>query len=187
MSGKGKGIIFIPDISGYSKFVKSVDAKVGAEVIADLLSTVIRANKLSFAISEVEGDAILFYRLGTYYPISVILDQFEFMLSAFRTRIEHIAKRHPQVKHLSLKSIVHYGELLSFNVAGFTKLYGNTVVEAHRLLKNSLSLNAYVIITESYRQADQVNEKRKFHGHQCELYEDIGDICFDYIPYDTYI
>lgn len=40
------GILFIPDISGYSRFVKETDAEEGATIVAALLDALIGANRL---------------------------------------------------------------------------------------------------------------------------------------------
>jgi len=59
-----KGTILIVDISGYTHFVKEADHAAGAQVISSLLSSIITNNTLGFHISEIEGDAILFYKYG---------------------------------------------------------------------------------------------------------------------------
>ena len=59
-----KGIILIADTSGYTHFVKQADHAAGAQVISSLLSSIISNNTMGFHISEIEGDAILFYKYG---------------------------------------------------------------------------------------------------------------------------
>ncbi|QMW05014.1 DUF2652 domain-containing protein [Spirosoma foliorum] len=63
-----KGTILIVDISGYSQFVKQANNITGASVIASLLGSIIRNNTLDFQLSEIEGDAILFYKYGATQP-----------------------------------------------------------------------------------------------------------------------
>ncbi|NDU97360.1 DUF2652 domain-containing protein [Spirosoma terrae] len=46
-------------------------------MIASLLGAIIRNNTLDFHISEIEGDAILFYKYGTALPVTAVLLQFE--------------------------------------------------------------------------------------------------------------
>lgn len=175
------GILFIPDISGYSRFVKETDATEGATVIASLLDALIGANRLAFEISEIEGDAILFYRHGKPYSVNLILRQFERMIKSFNDVKNTLSKSHPQVSHLSLKLIVHYGPIATFSVRGFSKLYGSAVVEAHRLLKNNVDSNSYVLITDAYFQASinklTLDEKTV---SQCEIYSDVGELCYTF-------
>jgi len=175
------GILFIPDISGYSRFVKETDATEGAVVMAALLDAMIEANTLGFEISEIEGDAILFYKHGKPFPVNIILDQFDRMVNAFNNVKESLAATYPQVAGLSLKLIVHYGPIATYSIRGFSKLYGKAVVEAHRLLKNNVDLASYVLITDSYLQAGRNN----FAGldeqsvSQCEMY-DVGNLCYTF-------
>ncbi len=184
MKKNKKGIVFIPDISGYSRFVRETNEKFGVRVISDLLQTIIQSNYLSLRISEIEGDAILFYQYGKTYPIPTILDQYEKMLVAFNKRVKDLTRIYPEIKHLSLKLIVHYGSIEEFSVNGFRKLYGNTVVEAHKLLKNSIGSNTYALITKAYQNAqrDFGNGKAK---QQCEVFNDGEKICYSYFPYPS--
>ena len=58
------GLLFIPDISGFTKFVNETEIEHSRIIIEELLENIINSNKLGLHISEVEGDAILFYRFG---------------------------------------------------------------------------------------------------------------------------
>lgn len=172
------GIIFIPDISGYSRFVKETDADQGATIVASLLEALIGANSLALEISEIEGDAILFYRHGRPYPMSVILKQFNDMLSAFDNAKQKFAQMYPAVTKLSLKLIVHYGSLAMYTVRGFAKLYGQAVVEAHRLLKNNAGADTYVLVTEEYMRQSGNSVHSANEGMACENYGDTGRLCY---------
>jgi len=58
-----QGLIFIPDISGFTNFVKNIDIDLGVSITSDLLNGIIDNNPLDLDISEIEGDAVLYYRL----------------------------------------------------------------------------------------------------------------------------
>ena len=58
------GLLFIPDISGFTKFVNETEIEHSRIIIEELLENIINSNKIGLYISEVEGDAILFYRFG---------------------------------------------------------------------------------------------------------------------------
>jgi hypothetical protein len=85
-----KGTILIVDISGYSQFVKQADNTAGATMISSLLGSIIRNNTLDFQISEIRGDAILFYKYGAAQPVTAVLSQFEQMLAAFNEQVEQL-------------------------------------------------------------------------------------------------
>ena len=54
--------ILIPDISGYTEFLTQTEIKHSSHIINELLEGIIASNRLGFHLSEVEGDAILFYK-----------------------------------------------------------------------------------------------------------------------------
>ncbi|MDQ3019785.1 MAG: DUF2652 domain-containing protein [Bacteroidota bacterium] len=61
---ENKGLLFIPDISGFTKFVNEMEIGHSRLIIQELLETMINANEIGLEISEIEGDAILFYKFG---------------------------------------------------------------------------------------------------------------------------
>ena len=59
---ENRGLIFIPDISGFTRFINETDIEHSRLIIQELLELLINENKINLQISEVEGDAILFYK-----------------------------------------------------------------------------------------------------------------------------
>jgi hypothetical protein len=180
-----KGTIFIVDISGYTRFIKETNNEDGTRIIKRLFNSIIQANCLSFRISEIEGDAILFYQFGKPPAVKKIFKQFEDMLNAFNTQIRQLQISFPEVKSLSIKVIVHYGVMSIYEIGRFLKLFGKPLVDAHRLLKNGIQSNTYVLITNEYLQELEASGK---HPHlrngyrRCELY-DVGNLCYTYFPF----
>src|SRR5690606_779787 len=92
-------------------------------IIQQLLETLINANESGLEISEVEGDAILFYKFGEPMDLDTLYRQVERMFCAFhRHLISYDHRRICQCKacvsavNLSLKVITHYGEFATYNV-----------------------------------------------------------------------
>ena len=54
-----KALIYIPDISGFTKFVTQTEISHSNHIIAELIEIIINANDLNLQISEIEGDAVL--------------------------------------------------------------------------------------------------------------------------------
>jgi hypothetical protein len=184
MNEDHKGTIFIVDISGYSKFVSETDNEAGSLIICGLLESIIDANRLSFNISEIEGDAILFYLHGPAFAVEEILSQFEEMLQSFRNRLETYQENFPQTRSLSIKLVVHYGVIGKFSVGSYSKLFGQAVVEAHRLLKNSIGTHTYALITKEYfnEQVRDTSAPIAEAAEACEVY-DVGRLCYTYFAY----
>jgi hypothetical protein len=189
MKNINQGTIFMPDISGFTRFVKETDMLVGQKVISKLLSSIIDNNGLDFKIAEIEGDAILFYHRGKPFSVQKILNQFNMMLQAFKNAVQEIIIDFPQAEMLSLKLVVHYGAFSSYELLGFQKLYGSTVIEAHRLLKNEIAHSCYVLVTDAYINATSNKDRTdRFWGHKkelCQVYDELGSICFSYLPFTS--
>lgn len=178
------GLVFIPDISGFTGFVETTDINTGAQVTADLLSSIIEMNQLNLEVSEIEGDAVLFYRYGPPPPVEEIMLQAHAIVNAFKLRILKWSSVVPQVEKLSIKLIVHYGPLACISIAGtFNKLYGRTIIEAHGLLKNNVAANRYLLLTDDFLNASQGGDNPAVfseyeYSNICQYYESIGKLCY---------
>lgn len=151
-----KGLLFIPDISGFTRFVNEIEIEHSRHIIQQLLEVLINANEVGLEVSEVEGDAILFYKFGDPVELETLYSQVQHMFTAFH---QHIAaynqRRICQCKacisaiNLTLKVITHYGEFTTYNVKNFSKLIGKDVIVAHQLLKNDIDQHEYWLVTEN--------------------------------------
>jgi hypothetical protein len=97
-----RGTVFIVDISGYSKFVMSTEPADGAYIMEVLLEALLPEITPQFKVSEIEGDAVLFYRLDDPVPVHTILAQFQSMLDRFEQKVAILACSFPQVTPLTL-------------------------------------------------------------------------------------
>jgi len=151
---KHTGLIFIPDISGFTHFVNSVELKHSQHIISELLEIILDANQMDLNVSEVEGDAILFYKLGESPNLEITYKQVEKMFLSFHKHLERYESLRTcqcnacvSAIHLSLKIISHYGEFTEFKIKDFLKLIGKDVIIAHQLLKNDIPQHEYWLIT----------------------------------------
>ena len=78
-----KGLLFIPDISGFTRFVNEIEIEHSRYIIQQLLEILINANKVGLEVSEIEGDAILFYKFGEPLELETLYKQVEQMFCAF--------------------------------------------------------------------------------------------------------
>jgi hypothetical protein len=179
-----EGLIFIPDISGFTELVHSTDVLTGQQITAELLSVVIDQNVLQLKIAEIEGDAVLFYRYGDVPCVAELTSQYEKMVEAFEYKREELEKRFSMRLDLSLKIIAHYGSMTSYRLGAFEKLYGGVVVEAHRLLKNSIECGSYLLVTDALmKKAGSVIDEGIRSNKLCEVYGSLRNICFSYWEY----
>ena len=154
-----KGLLFIPDISGFTKFVHESEIEHSRFIIQELLEILINSNQVGLEISEIEGDAILFYKYGDPPNLAEVYKQVEKMFCAFHSHLlSYEYRRLCQCKacisaiNLTLKVITHYGEFTGYNVKNFNKLIGKDVIVAHQLLKNDIAQHEYWLVTDNLLQ-----------------------------------
>lgn len=155
-------LFFIPDISGYTKFVKQTEVLHGQHIISELLEILIDSNELGLTLSEIEGDALFFYKLDGMPDKNEVIKQSQTMFTKFH---QHLRKYQGHricecgacrgAGNLTLKIIAHAGPVDFITVKGQKKPYGQDVILAHRLLKNQVDSKEYVLLSDSYMS--QVN------------------------------
>ncbi len=156
-----QAVLVLADIGGYTRFIKHHDvALVHAEkIITDLLESVIDQAEHPLTLNKLEGDAALFYALADTDAKGVVRSAFQ-QVSAFFPAFA--AKRAElagaalctcsacrSVQALRIKAIVHFGPIVLKRVRQFEELAGEPVIVAHRLLKNSVERDEYVLVTEA--------------------------------------
>ena len=153
---ENKGLIFIPDISGFTHFVNNVEIDHSQHIIHELLEVILDANQMDLDVSEIEGDAILFYKFGESPDLSLAYEQVERMFLSFHKHLEWYESKRTchcnaciSVINLTLKVITHYGEFKEYKIRNFRKLIGKDIIVAHQLLKNDISSHEYWLISNS--------------------------------------
>lgn len=148
--------IVIPDISGFTHFMHATSLEHSADILCELLNELIAEADVDFSVAEIEGDAILFYIKGQKVPVATLIN---YCLRAFRRFHEYLVELLPRLEgkagyqeaaNLTVKFIVHWGEVAEMNIVNFKKPVGVELIKAHQLLKNDLDSREYVLITEEY-------------------------------------
>jgi len=187
------GLIFIPDISGFTKFVNDTEIDHSQHIIRELFEVIIDANSLDLELSEIEGDAVLFFRLGKAPSAAEIVNQAKQIFIEFHKYLKVIER--DRVCHcgacrtasgLTLKIIAHFGEIGISDIKGHKKLIGKSVVVAHRLMKNEIDDNEYLLMSDDYYSSLEPDESKAEidrPGLQkgTTAYEHIGEINYRYM------
>ncbi|SEM02041.1 Protein of unknown function [Aquimarina amphilecti] len=175
-------LLFIPDISGYTKFVQNTEIEHSQHVISELLEILIKANTQGLRLAEVEGDALFFYKEGVVLSQEKLLAQIETMFTTFYSHLKLLEKNRvcpcnacATAPDLQLKIIAHSGELQFITVQGKRKPFGQIVIEAHRLLKNSISSNNYALLSEDLSEVIGISDDYKSQLFNFSKYEDVYD------------
>src|SRR3954471_12613355 len=151
--------ILIPDISGFTEFMTTTELNHSSHAINMLIDAMVNAVGEEYEVSEIEGDAVLLIKKGHPPSKKEILDTCLKIFNAF-----HFQRKWMQqyticpcgacqaIINLTLKFVVHHGPLAEIKVGRFVKHSGTEMIVAHRLLKNSIHNNEYVLITEKLLQ-----------------------------------
>ena len=154
------GCIVIVYISGYTEFVKMHrTAMVHAEqIITDLMESVLDVQGPPLVLDKLMGDAATFYsrddREGSAAGIAAqvvrFFDAFNESEGVLVSCNVCICDACNQMGSLKLKAIMHHGDLLLKEMGGGSELAGPDVIVAHRLLKNSVEVDEYILMTEAF-------------------------------------
>ncbi|WP_323787042.1 DUF2652 domain-containing protein [Psychroserpens sp.] len=186
-------LICIPDISGFTRFMSDTNIELSAKVIPALLNEIIYANEIGLRVSEIEGDAILFFKKGELPPFKDLINQCKSFFTQFYQQLDALSKKYSKEKgvsnvpQLGLKIILHFGDNVeSVQIGNRIKLMGEDVIVAHRLLKNDIKEDEYLLISEQLlnQYQDEVIERNFGWGElqdDEERYKHLGEINYSYV------
>jgi hypothetical protein len=190
-------LLFLPDISGFTKFVNETEVSHGRHIVAELLELIIDSDCLGMTVSELEGDAVFFIRRPAS-SFDEILEQARITFHAFHTHLKGYETRRicdcgacRTAHQLSIKMVAHAGPIETISVHGFEKPYGPDVILAHRLLKNDVPESEYLLVTDGITGpsdgSDSGIDSIRLPEwasliEQTTEYEDYGAVPYRYIP-----
>jgi len=185
-NGGENTLLFIADISGFTRFINETEITHSSHIISELLEIIIDKNNINLLVAEIEGDAVLFYKIGSTTDVKELVDQSLKMFVAFQEHIKlYTRDRICQcgacvgVSNLSLKFIIHSGNVLVNHIQNRLQLMGKDVTLAHKLLKNKINSHEYILLTDSINIQDNQIKGVKFLPEN-QTYEDAGEIHFKY-------
>jgi hypothetical protein len=190
-----QAIILIPDISGFTGFTGATEIDHAAHIITELLELIVAANQTDFTLAEIEGDAVLFYRKGAPLSREQLVEQCLRMFANFHQRLSVIERDTvcqcgacQTASNLTLKFIAHFGFIKEIKVAQFVKATGIDMIVAHRLLKNDVDGDEYILITEPCCSA--IGQKDGDAGlnwaKSSQAYETIGNVGYEFATLTGY-
>ncbi|HKR05361.1 MAG TPA: DUF2652 domain-containing protein [Bacteroidia bacterium] len=179
--------ILIPDISGFTEFMSTTELSHSTHAINLLINAIVEAVGEEYEVSEIEGDAVLLIKKGPAPSQKEILDICLKIFNAFHFQRKWLQQHAicpcgacQSIINLSLKFVVHHGPLAEIKVGRFVKQSGTEMIVAHRLLKNSIDNNEYLLMTEKLLQqaADSPEDVEMEWVSSSEEYSSIGKIEF---------
>ncbi len=156
--------LLVADISGYTRFItdREVALAHAEQIVVDLLGAVVDHAGPPLVLHELEGDAVTLYTDWEEGPLhgSAIAAQAERMVEAFRRKSAELAdscslcrcQACSHVGDLRLKVVVHCGDLVVNRFRQFTKIAGEPMITVHRLLKNDIEADEYILFTGRFAE-----------------------------------
>ena len=181
-----RAIILIPDISGFTGFTGATEIDHAAHIITELLELIVASNETDFTLAEIEGDAVLFYRKGE--PLRRMFANFHQRLRVIERDTVCQCGACQTASNLTLKFIAHFGYIKEIKVAQFVKATGIDMIVAHRLLKNDVDANEYILITEPCCSAvgrEDAGAKLQW-ARSSQAYETIGNVGYEFATLTDY-
>lgn len=180
-----KSTLFIPDIGGFTNFVQQNDSNHSEHIVSELLECLIDSNKTDLSLSEVEGDAILFYRkdaLNLNDLLGQVVHSFKnFHLSLRKFQHDRICDcgACQGTTDLTLKFVAHHAAFTLIKIKEQHKPYGEDVILVHRLLKNEVPHQEYLLLPQSAITEQEIETAKASNDwlevHSIELeYSDMG-------------
>ena len=190
----GNVLFFIPDISGFTKFVAETEISHSQHIIKTLLEELVDANSIGLKVSEFEGDAILFYRTGAPPALKDFVEQARKMFVGFHTQLKAIELSRicqcgacTGASGLTLKIVAHAGPASTLQVKDHVKFIGMGIIVAHRLLKNSVPEREYLLLTNDLigPAAGTGADGAPFQSG-ADSYDEIGPVEYRYMSLGKY-
>jgi len=160
MSKQTHAVFLVADISGFTKFMKmhEISLNHAKQIVVRLLKSIIRAAKPPLKVAELEGDAVFFYAPSTEANLKKTAEQVKMqiidMFNSFKEELYVMQTMEvcqcpacESAGDLRLKQVVHTGEAELEVIQKNEKLFGVDVIVVHRMLKNSVPADEYVMMT----------------------------------------
>ncbi|HSH04478.1 MAG TPA: DUF2652 domain-containing protein [Anaerolineae bacterium] len=179
--------LVIADISGYTRFLQlhTMSLLHAEQIITELLETVIDAAEHPLQISKLEGDAVFLYALAHDDKQSAAHDiwqQAHAFFTAFQEKAQMLIACNEcpcdachNIGQLKLKVVMHYGEVAIKRIRQFEELAGRDVILVHRLMKNSITVREYILMTTDFQQFLQPNVTADWE-ERSEHVDDLGPV-----------
>ena len=183
----------IADVSGYTKFIFSNEKEIAHSqmVIRELITTLLDEVGHPLQLIRIEGDAIFLYAFkddpeqAWESASKKVLVNLKGFFQVFANKLAELTIHKVcnctaciNIEQLKLKVVVHSGRAAFYRVNEHQELTGTAPIIIHRLLKNSVQAEEYMLLTEPAYDDLNLNGEQVEPG--VETYDDIGAI-------DTYV
>lgn len=183
------GTFILADIGGYTTFLTDVGIEHAKEITSHLFNGMFKVDQDAWKLGNVEGDCLFLYSDSERSPQDVF-SYLRRLYEKFRESIEEVASGSTcrcgacdRSGGLTLKFVVHSGAFDTQQIAGRQELIGRDIVVAHRLLKNSIAIPEYALLTTPLADVAEASGLTATPGR--DEFGDIGAVDYVYIDFQT--
>jgi len=161
-----EGPIVLADISGYTTWVASTELEHSRKAVGMLLEAMIESLRDRLAAGQVAGDAVLF--VGEGLDPSFVSWMEEMYVAFHRTAAGMFAQPTCDCRAcallptLSVKALAHYGRYNVLRVGPSQQVHGADAIVPHRLAKNAVPSNEYVLVTPALADRLPAGDRARF-------------------------
>jgi len=181
------GAFVLADIGGYTTFLTDVGIEHAKEITSHLFDALFRVDPGSWKVGNVEGDCLFLYS-DSPQPPQDLFAYLRRLYETFRESIVEIVSASTcrcgacdRSGDLTLKFVLHGGEFDTQDIVGRQELIGRDVVVAHRLLKNSVPIREYALITTALAGVAEASGLEVTPGR--DEYGDVGAVDYVYVDF----
>ncbi|MDA0238904.1 MAG: DUF2652 domain-containing protein [Proteobacteria bacterium] len=190
-------ILVFADISGYTRFIRLNKISIihAEAIVTELLDVVTRQAAFPLKLNKLEGDGAFFYcDIGNADPADAVNDvagQIDIMMTKFAAKHAELVRKSiggcicgacRHLEALRLKIFAHLGDTVMKCVNDRVELGGEPPIVVHRLGKNGIAADEYVLVTDEfgrYLDHDVYPSAKPWR----ETYEEIGTVnCKLFLP-----
>ena len=182
-------VFCIADMSGYTKFIFSNEKEISHSqmVIRELITTLVEEVKLPLRLLRIEGDALFLYAVKDepdWPSETASRDLAANMIAFFRVFADKLSELMlhkicnctacANIEQLKLKMVAHSSLAAFYRVNEHQEVTGTGPIVVHRLLKNSVEADEYILLTEAAYNEVVLPDGKVEEGR--ETFDDIGTV-----------
>jgi uncharacterized protein YndB with AHSA1/START domain len=179
------GTFLLADIGGYTSFLTDVGIEHAKEITSHLFNGMVDVEPDRWKVGNVAGDCLFLYNDSgdsdeeTFEYLRRLYEKFRDSIAVVAAGSTCGCGACDRSGDLTLKFVVHTGEFDIQEIAGRRELIGSEIVVAHRLLKNSIPVHEYALLTMPVAGVAKASGLSAEAGR--DEYEDVGGLDYVYL------
>jgi Protein of unknown function (DUF2652) len=161
-----EGPIVLADISRYTTWVAATELEHSRRAVGMLLEAMIESLRGRLAAGQVAGDAVLFVGEGIDPSFVAWMDE---MYVAFHEKAAAMfasgdcdCRACGLLPMLTVKALAHYGRYNVLRVGPSQQVHGADAIVPHRLAKNAVPSDEYVLVTPALADRLPAGDRARF-------------------------